>query len=66
MSPLLTRAETVRMERVFKESFPSRLQTWPKSTSSLSSANLGAKSPNWSRPAVCFTIVLSSCFLKVC
>ena len=31
-----------------------RLQTSPKSTSSLSSANLGANSPSWSRPAVCF------------
>ena len=29
------------------------LETSPKRTSSLSSANLGANVPNWSRPAVC-------------
>ena len=59
--PLLTSADMVRMERIFRESAPSRDQISPKSTSSFSSANLGANPPSWSRPAVCFTMVPASC-----
>ena len=36
--------------------------TSPKSTSSFNWANLGANSPNCSRPAVCFTIAVASMF----
>ena len=48
-------AVTVTRERSLSESSCSRLQTSPNSTSSFSSANLGANSPRASRPAVCFT-----------
>ena len=41
---------------------PSRDQTSPKSTSSLSSANLGAKSCRASLPAVCLTMMIPPYF----
>lgn len=51
--PILIREVMVTKLRSRRPSLSVRLQTSPKRTSSLSSANLGANVPNWSRPAVC-------------
>lgn len=56
-APLVIKAVTVRKDRSRKESSFSRAQTCPNKTSSFNSANFGANSPSWSRPAVCFLAI---------
>lgn len=57
--PLAINATTVTILRSRAESFSSRAQTSPNSTSSFSSANFGANSPRASLPAVTFSIKTS-------
>lgn len=58
--PMLTRAVIVTRLRSLRPSLSVLLHTSPNRTSSLSSANFGAKSPSWSRPAVCTTFPVRS------
>src|SRR5574344_2934226 len=54
MSPCDMSDVTVTMQRSRVQSLSVRDHTCPNSTSSFSSANFGANSPSWSRPAVTF------------
>lgn len=60
--PWLMREVMVTKLRSRKPSLSVRLHTSPKRTSSLSSANFGANSPNWVRPAVC--LIFSCAMVK--